>query len=297
VDSTGNLFARGGFDNSSDPCDKSESGLVPGNCDCLYDSRCPSKPCVINAGPWFEGGNKIGSDGNNRAGTCNGYDFILMSGGTDRVWINNSNGRVGIGTSSPSSPLEIQDPTNAQFRTFTTSSAEASMWALNSVNSYGLRIDAGGIGHVTQNLTSPVNMLNFTWNSTDSRPQVWIGKMPTTGPHTDFSLAVEGKIVTNALYVTLDGTWADYVFDEKYKLMSLSEVRSFVRKNKHLPGVPSSDELTSEQYNLNLAEMQRIQMEKIEELFLYIMDQEKQIKSLYEINNKLEIKVNELSAK
>ncbi|TAE72623.1 MAG: hypothetical protein EAZ85_09220 [Bacteroidetes bacterium] len=72
--------------------------------------------------------------------------------------------------------------------------------------------------------------------------------------------------------------WADFVFEKRYKLRSLAEVEAFIQKNKHLPDVPSEKQLQKE--GLDLGEMQKIQMQKIEELTLYIIELEKRIKTL-----------------
>src|SRR5690606_25148337 len=61
------------------------------------------------AGPWFEGGNKIGTNGDNRAGTCSAHDFVLIAGGTSRVWINHSTGYMGIGETTPAARLHVKE--------------------------------------------------------------------------------------------------------------------------------------------------------------------------------------------
>ena len=95
-------------------------------------------------------------------------------------------------------------------------------------------------------------------------------------------LAVDGKILAKEIYVNIhNSTWADYVFDKNYKLMPLAEVEAYVNKNKHLPNVPSGKDLTAtDDYNLSISDMQKIQMEKIEELYLYIFNQQKEIEAL-----------------
>ena len=99
--------------------------------------------------------------------------------------------------------------------------------------------------------------------------------------------------MTEKVKVALRSTanWADYVFADTYKLMPLQEVEKFVSKNKHLPGVDSASQLVKN--GIDIAEMQSKQMEKIEELTLYAIDQnkaiEKQNKEIEEL--KLQIKM------
>ena len=111
---------------------------------------------------------------------------------------------------------------------------------------------------------------------------IGIQKPITTGPHANAMLAVDGKILAKEIYVNIhNSTWADYVFDKNYKLMPLAEVEAYVNKNKHLPNVPSGKDLTdTDDYNLSISDMQKIQMEKIEELYLYIFNQQKEIEAL-----------------
>ncbi|MCE3226661.1 MAG: hypothetical protein K0S32_1212 [Bacteroidetes bacterium] len=73
-------------------------------------------------------------------------------------------------------------------------------------------------------------------------------------------------------------TFPDYVFSKEYKLKTLAELESYIKDNQHLPNIPSAKEV--EENGMNLAELQVKQMEKIEELTLYIIELEKRIKSL-----------------
>lgn len=105
-------------------------------------------------------------------------------------------------------------------------------------------------------------------------------QMPTP---VGYRLIVQDGILTEKLKVALrtDGTnWADYVFDPNYKLMSLEEVERYTKANKHLPNVPSADEITKE--GIDVAKVSKMFMEKIEELTLHIIDLNKRIKELEE---------------
>jgi hypothetical protein len=72
--------------------------------------------------------------------------------------------------------------------------------------------------------------------------------------------------------------WSDFVFDADYELKSLAEVEAYIAANKHLPDVPSEEEVLAN--GLDLGEMQAIQQQKIEELTLYIIQQQKQMDAL-----------------
>ncbi|MBK8496458.1 MAG: hypothetical protein IPL50_16710 [Chitinophagaceae bacterium] len=93
-----------------------------------------------------------------------------------------------------------------------------------------------------------------------------------------YKLAVDGKAICTELVVRLVANWPDYVFANDYKLRSLDEVETFINTNKHLPGIPSAK--TIEAGGLGVGEMQKLQMEKIEELTLYIIALKKEMELL-----------------
>jgi hypothetical protein len=90
-------------------------------------------------------------------------------------------------------------------------------------------------------------------------------------------LAVFGDIKSKKVKVTVSD-WPDYVFEKKYPLPSLSDIEQFIQKNNHLPEVPSAKEV--QEKGLDLGENQAILLKKIEELTLYIIEQDKRISRL-----------------
>lgn len=99
-----------------------------------------------------------------------------------------------------------------------------------------------------------------------------------------YKLYVEQGILTEKVKVAIasSGAWADYVFATDYNLKPLSEVEKFIKTNNHLPNIPSATELATE--GLDLGKMQALQMEKIEELTLYLIDMKKEIEVLKKEN-------------
>jgi len=100
----------------------------------------------------------------------------------------------------------------------------------------------------------------------------------TTGSR--YRLVVQDGILTEKLKVALrnGSEWADYVFAADYKLIPLEEVEKYTKENKHLPNVPSAEDMV--QKGLDVSEVSKVFMEKIEELTLYIIDLNKRIKEL-----------------
>jgi hypothetical protein len=101
---------------------------------------------------------------------------------------------------------------------------------------------------------------------------------------TNFMLNVGGGIMAEEVRVQLQ-PWPDYVFESSYRLMPLREVETFIQKEKHLPGVAAAKEVAEN--GLNLGEMQKAQMEKIEELFLHLIELEKRVHDLEARNQAL----------
>ena len=103
-------------------------------------------------------------------------------------------------------------------------------------------------------------------------------QMPTP---TGYRLIVQDGILTEKLKVALRGdatNWADYVFEKDYKLMSLEDVELYAKNNKHLPNVPSAEEISKE--GIDVAKVSKMFMEKIEELTLHIIELNKRIITL-----------------
>jgi hypothetical protein len=95
-----------------------------------------------------------------------------------------------------------------------------------------------------------------------------------------YSLYVDNGILAKKVKVAVPGTseWSDHVFDNNYQLMEIKELEQFINENNHLPGVPSAEEVVEE--GVDLLEMNAMLLEKVEELTLYIIEQQKQINEL-----------------
>lgn len=106
------------------------------------------------------------------------------------------------------------------------------------------------------------------------------------------------KIYTEALTVRTDAigiSWPDYVFEKSYTLRPLAEVEKFIDQNKHLPEVPSANEIATN--GLNTAEMDAALLKKIEELTLYMIEMKKQNDQLMEQVETQQSELNNLKSK
>ena len=107
----------------------------------------------------------------------------------------------------------------------------------------------------------------------------------TTNP--TYKLDVLGTIRAKEVLVNLDGG-ADFVFEKGYKLLPIEHVASYVQENKHLPDIPSANEMVKN--GVSMGDMQVKLLQKVEELTLYAIQQNKKIEPLEKRINELETK-------
>jgi len=115
-------------------------------------------------------------------------------------------------------------------------------------------------------------MLTGTGNHIFSSGNVGIG---TETPKA--KLSVNGNILANEIKIKTDISVPDYVFESDYELKGLDFIANYVKSNKHLPGIPSAKEI--ERDGLDVASMNLLLLKKIEELTLYAIKQEGEIKN------------------
>lgn len=92
-----------------------------------------------------------------------------------------------------------------------------------------------------------------------------------------YKLEVAGT-VRACKFIAEANSWCDYVFEEDYELMTLEDLQSFINQNKHLPDVPSAAEVEGQE--IDVVEMEAVLLKKIEELTLYVLQQQQEIEEL-----------------
>jgi hypothetical protein len=130
----------------------------------------------------------------------------------------------------------------------------------------------------------------------DNTGKARIGDPSLTMPGT-YKLYVKDGILTEKIVIAWANSaqWADYVFAPDYKLMSLTQVAHFVKANHHLPNVPAASEIVKN--GLNLGEMDAKLLEKIEELTLYLIEQDFKTNDLLNKNEALLKEVSDLKSR
>ena len=224
-----------------------------------------------NTGNWQAGVNNAGNgtSGNQFYIYDNSYRFTVQKG----------TGNIGVGNTTPSAKFTIQQSGDG--------------W------NDGLRINRDIINYLT--LTedgSDIRLKNwgtagirFFTSTTEALTIVNSGNVGigTTNPG-EFKLAVAGKI--RATEIQVDALpWPDFVFTPNYNLRTLTEVENFITRNQHLPDVPSQAQVEAE--GISLGEMNAILLQKIEELTLYAIEQEKKIENVKAENLVLKLKNSE----
>lgn len=144
-----------------------------------------------------------------------------------------------------------------------------------NTNTSGYYFDKNVIFNSGQ-LISPTNLTFSTNTSTSCMTMLTNGNIGIGTSSPNYKLDVNGTIRANEIIVNTTG--ADFVFAEDYKLRPLSEVKAFIQENKHLPEIKSAQEMQENGVGIN--ELQTQLLQKIEELTLYIIQQEERIKTL-----------------
>lgn len=212
---------------------------------------------------------RIDANANVGLGTTNPFAKLAIErSGGDQVIVryNDGNARSGFYTGATSGSTFVGgNLTHASGNIFNYDKTGL-MWHLG--NPSGQSFFGIGVGSGISGSSAGTDGNNYMRLVIDSSGNVGIG---TTSP--THKLAVNGSV--RAKEVIVDTGWSDYVFSAEYRLAPLSEVETHIQAKKHLPGIPSANEVEAQ--GVSLGEMQSALLAKIEELTLHLIAQEKRI--------------------
>jgi hypothetical protein len=235
----------------------------------------------------------------------NNERFDILTGEAERLTVLGS-GYVGIGTTNPTRQLDVigssifqSTSTNASVRMKPQSStSNSSNQVVDFYENYDISNSAAGlVGLANTTWAAPLSSFAFvsTKNGTSAAKDMmfWAHDAPSaanvalmikansgnigigTTDTKGYKLAVNGNAIFTKIKVLAYENWADYVFYPSYRLRPLSEVEQYIQQHHHLPEVPSAAEVKKD--GLDLGDNQATLLKKIEELTLYLIEQNKQL--------------------
>jgi hypothetical protein len=220
-------------------------------------------------------------------------------------YLDHTKKRLGIGNDQPKGALDIKTNSNSNI-VFGSAAGSTMNWGSSYIgfnasrnnNQWTIKSDGAHYGGsmIYSNAVGDLMFCNFGHTGTSDQTisdqtvvsskikmkltadgRFGIGVDPNASNLTDYKFVVDGKIRCRKLRVDLD-TWADMVFEPSYELMPLNELSKYISVNKHLPAVPKESDLKEK--GIDISEMQKIQMQKIEELVLYVIELNKENEAL-----------------
>ncbi len=208
--------------------------------------------------------------------------------------------RIGIGTKDPSERLDVIGNIKASGDVI----ADGNISSNEDITAYGCLTADGSFysGPGTLMVLPKANAseggeivllgsgANNDWSIDNFQGMMWFQNGPTPA----MTIRADGRIGIGAVefteklhvagtvrafsYISNSTTYADFVFEDNYHLPSLSEVEAYIKQNKHLPEIPTEAEVMKD--GINLTEMNVKLLQKVEELTLYIIEQNKRIEKL-----------------
>lgn len=224
------------------------------------------------------------------------YNNPTWANGTNKIYADYCGDvNVGIGTSDPEYLLHVSEtiganrieigakPTNANavingFLTNNYFNSDLINLGVknNSNQNADMRFQVNYFGHLKINATGSGNIIEIN-----------------KGNNKYLQLTSSGVLKAREIKVD-DFIWPDFVFESTYSIMPLNEVETYININKHLPNIPSATEIKTN--GLSLGKMQNLHMQKIEELTIYTIEQNKQIESLENNVEALQNQLDEIKA-
>ncbi len=209
------------------------------------------------------------------------FDFVSYQGASDpslelSMFDNNFSNRFVVRAKSDTEWIGLKDAQNAEvFKV----ARDPSLGSLIHLPKSDSRVVIGGFGGylfsdghklVVKDGSAMIEGNILTNN------KIGVGVSAAEIPN-EYHLAVNGKIISEEVKVKLFASgWPDYVFSKDYRLLSLQDLEQYINLKGHLPNIPSAQDV--EKNGVLLGDMNSKLLEKVEELTLYTIQQQKEIK-------------------
>ncbi|PWG78960.1 hypothetical protein [Pararcticibacter amylolyticus] len=233
--------------------------------------------------------------------TALGRDNAYISGNLGLGTLNTGGYKLAVSGKACFSqfPFVVGDQTNDEY------SVRFSIFYDNSMNNTIKYINFGkdnslyncgeiGFTHVSDNASSNFVTLGMYGQLENQRLYLFgdgnlgVGTKSPKG----YKLAVAGPMIAESVKVQLQSTWPDYVFSPEHKLPALQELEHYIQENQHLPGMPSASEVKND--GIDLGRMNAALLKKVEELTLYIIEQNKELKEEKQKNHEQQKRLQKL---
>jgi len=196
-------------------------------------------------------------------GTRNGAEYLIWYSNTDLAWKLRMVSANGNNSNHPL--LEVE---NNIVRLYT-----------NHETAYPIKVYGEMFSSGNGNTMPSMFGSSFQWQRLVNNTYYMDGNVGIGTNAPGEKLSVNGKIRAHEIKVeSTASTWPDYVFEEEYDLPSLKSTADFIKANKHLPGVPTANDV--EKDGISLGEMNKILLQKIEELTLHMIEMKSEIEEL-----------------
>ena len=233
--------------------------------------------------PWNPGGNSTGN-----------YFLFLEDNGNVGINTNDPTARLDVNGSFKAQSATLAGALNAQSATITGNTYLSGNVAIGTTSPKTSKL------HIAANNTTGLNIEHTATSDWNYASLINVNKDLTkalairnTATNSDvFVLYGNGVLSTKKIFAEkievvlncIGNSWYDHVFEPTYHLRSLSELEQYIQQNSRLPEIPSAQEV--QENGIDLGEMQSKLLLKIEELTLYIIEQQKQIRELQQLSNK-----------
>jgi hypothetical protein len=234
----------------------------------------------------------------------------IVLGSTPNINSANSYMNIGMGTTAPVEAVDVERSAAAarfQLTSFTADATEAPQYiqrrargtrtvptAVQNNDNLGLFSFRGYNGTVMGGSRATITAQaagNFSGTSTPTRLIFATTPVGQTAPQPVLVITPDGKVQVKGVNLNVP----DYVFEDDYQLMPLDELKAFIETNRHLPGIPSADEVNSGVHDLAGSDMAHLR--KIEELTLYALQQESRLQETRQGLQAVELRNQVLEAK